>query len=269
VIPAILQRLSWAGLFALNVVTASLLLIPLATSLAVSFTPSEFIALPTDGLSLRWYKEFFGDNRWMSSLVNTLAIAGLTMVISFPVGLTAAIAFTRYSFRFKTVVSTAIMFPLFVPSVVLAIGSLTFHRAIGLWGTSISIAAAHSLWAIPLVFIVLKSTLAGVDRSVEEAAAGLGASPLRVFWEVTLPLIMSGVIVALIFAFIISVNEFIVALFLSTPRTRTLPVAIWPQIRYLLTPIVAAASSVIIVITLVILGVAVRLVNVRRLVEYR
>lgn len=268
-IAAVLHRLGWSALVILNTLTVGLLLVPLATSIAVSFTPSEFIALPTDEVSLRWYQEFFGDYRWMSALVNTLVIAGLTMAISFPVGLTAAIAFTRYSLRWKAAVGTAIMFPLFVPSVVLGIGSLIFHRAIGLWGTSVSVAVGHSLWAIPLVFVVLKSTLAGIDRSVEEAAAGLGASPLRVFWEVTLPLIASGVIVALLFAFIISVNELIVALFLTTPRTKTLPVAIWPQIRYLLTPIVAAASSVIIVITLVILAIAVRLVDLRRLVEYR
>lgn len=266
---SVLQRVGWIGLVTVNALTAGLLVIPLVTSLAVSFTPSEFIALPTDGVSLRWYRQFFGDYRWMSSLVNTLIIAGLTMAISFPVGLTAALAFTRHSFRWKALAGTAIMFPLFVPSVVLGIGSLTFHRALGLWGTPVSVAAAHSLWGIPLVFIVLKSTLAGVDQSVEEAAAGLGAGPLRVFWEVTLPLIAPGVFVALLFAFVVSVNEFIMALFLSTPGTRTLPVAIWPQIRYLLTPIVAAASSVIIVITLVILGVAARLVNIRRLVEFR
>lgn len=85
----------------------------------------------------------------------------------------------------------------------------------------------------------------------------------------TLPLVAPGVFVALLFAFIISVNEFIMSLFLATPRTRTLPVAIWPQIRNLLTPIVAAASSVVIVITLAILAVAAKLVNIRRLVEYR
>jgi ABC-type spermidine/putrescine transport system permease subunit II len=269
VIAATLTRIAWTGLALVNALTVGLLLIPLATSLAVSVTPSEFIALPTDGFSLRWYAQFFGDFRWMSALTNTFLIAGLTMAISFPLGLLAAIAFTRYHLLWKAAANTAILFPLFVPSVVLGIGSLTFHRAIGLWGTPLSVAVAHSLWAIPLVFVVLKATLAGVDRSIEEAAAGLGASPLRVLWEVTLPLVAPGVFVGLVFAFIISVNEFIMALFLSTPRTRTLPVAIWPQIRYLLTPIVAAASSVIIVITLVMLGIAARLVNVRRLVEYR
>jgi ABC-type spermidine/putrescine transport system permease subunit II len=269
VIGVMLARVGWGGLIALNTLTVALLLIPLVTSLAVSLSPSEFIALPTDSISLRWYEQFFGDYRWISALMNTLVVAGLTVAISFPVGLLAAVAFTRYHFKWRAAASTAIIFPLFVPSVVLGLGSLTFHRTIGIWGTPVSLAVAHSLWAIPLVFIVLKSTLAGVDRSVEEAAAGLGANPLRVFWEVTLPLVAAGVFVGVLFAFIISVNEFIMSLFLSTPRTRTLPVAIWPQIRYLLTPIVAAASSVIIVITLVILAIAAKLVNIRRLVEFR
>ena len=89
------------------------------------------------------------------------------------------------------------------------------------------------------------------------------------FFEVTLPLVASGVFVGVLFAFIISVNDFIMALFLSTADIKTLPVAIWPQIRYLLTPIVAAASSVIIVITVVLLVVAARVTNLRRLVEFR
>jgi ABC-type spermidine/putrescine transport system permease subunit II len=269
VIATALARVGWVGLVALNGLTVGLLLIPLLTSLAVSVTPSELIALPTDGISLRWYQQFFGDFRWTAALLNTLTVAGLTVAISFPVGLVTAVAVTRHRLRWRAIVDTLVMLPLFVPAVVIGIGSLTFHRMIGLWGTSLSLAVGHSLWAIPLVFVVLRSTLAGVDRSVEEAAAGLGAPPLRVFWEVTLPLIAPGVFVALLFAFIISVNEFIVSLFLSTPRTRTLPVVIWPQVRYLLTPIVAAASSVIVALTLAILIVAARLVNVRRLVEHR
>ena len=169
----------------------------------------------------------------------------------------------------RVAASTLIMIPLFVPPVIIGLGALTFHRAIGIWGTHFSIAVAHSLWAVPLVFVVLRSTLGGVDRSVEEAAAGLGASPIRVFFEVTLPLVASGVFVGVLFAFIISVNDFIMALFLSTADIKTLPVAIRPQIRYLLTPIVAAASSVIIVITVVLLIVAARATNIRRLVEFR
>ena len=199
----------------------------------------------------------------------TFAVAALTIVLSVPIGTATAIAFTRYHLKWRAAASTIVMIPLFVPPVIIGLSALTFHRTIGIWGTHFSIAVAHSLWAVPLVYIVLRSTLSGVDRSVEEAAAGLGASPIRVFFEVTLPLVASGIFVGVLFAFIISVNDFIMALFLSTADIKTLPVAIWPQIRYLLTPIVAAASSVIIAITVVLLVVAARATNLRRLVEFR
>ena len=101
-----MTRLASAGLMVLNLLTVGLLLIPLVTSLAVSLTPSEFIALPTDGISLRWYEQFFGDFRWISALLNTLLVAGLTMAISFPVGLLAAVAFTRYHLRWRPVATT-------------------------------------------------------------------------------------------------------------------------------------------------------------------
>jgi putative spermidine/putrescine transport system permease protein len=260
-------RLLRGGLYAVNALAVGLLLIPLCTSLLVSFSPSEYVALPTDDLSLRWYREFFGDPRWTVALANSLGVALLTMAISFPLGLLAALAFARHRGRGRGIVSALIVLPLFVPSVVLGIGSLAFHRAVGLWGTPISLAIAHSLWAVPLVFLVLRAALAGIDPALEEAAATQGASPARVLWHVTLPLVAPGVLVALLFAFIISVNEFIMALFLATPRTRTLPVVIWPQIRYLLTPVVAAASSVIIVLTVAVLAAAARLTNVRRLLE--
>ncbi len=246
-----------------------LLLIPLATSLLVSLTPSDYIALPTDGVSLRWYREFFGDPRFTSALANSLVVAVLTMAISFPVGLLAALAFARYRLRGHGAVTALILLPLFVPSVVLGMGSLAFHRAVGLWGTPLSLAIAHSLWAVPLVFLALRASLAGVDRSLEEAAATQGAGAVRVLWHVTLPLVAPGALAAFLFAFIVSVNEFIMALFLATPGTRTLPVVIWPQIRYLLTPVVAAASSVIIALTVVALITAARLTNVRRLMELR
>jgi ABC-type spermidine/putrescine transport system permease subunit II len=245
------------------------LLVPLATSLLVSLTPSEYIALPTDGVSLRWYREFFGDRRFTAALVNSLGVALLTMAISFPLGLLAALTVVRHSRRGRGAASALILLPLFVPAVVLGMGSLAFHRAIGLWGTPLSLAIAHSLWAVPLVFLALRASLAGVDRSLEEAAATQGAGPGRVLWHVTLPLMAPGVLVAFLLAFIVSVNEFIMALFLATPGTRTLPVVIWPQVRYLLTPVVAAASSVIIVLTVLVLAAVARLTDVCRLAGMR
>jgi len=264
----VIARVARAGLAAVNAFTLGLLLIPLATSLLVSFTPSDYIALPSDGLSLRWYREFFGDRRFTAALGNSILVAALTMAIAFPLGLLPALAARRRGGG-STAVGGLILLPLFVPAVALGLGSLVFHRAVGLWGTAASLAVAHSLWAVPLVFLVMRAALAGVDPALEEAAATQGAGPVRVLWHVTLPLVAPGVLAALLFAFIVSVNEFVVSLFLATPATRTLPVLIWPQIRYLLTPVVAAASSVMIALTAAGLLLAARLTGVRALVERR
>jgi len=262
-------RLGRVMLRIMNCFTLGLLLIPLVTSLLVSLNPSDFIQVPTSDFSLQWYWEFFTVEKWRHAFINTLLVASATIAISFPIGFLAALGFGHIPRRYQALANSAIMMPLFVPLVVLGLGLLTFVRATGLWGTVASLAVAHSLWALPLVFVVLRSTLQGLDSTLNEAAAGLGANPWHVFREITLPLAAPGVFVAILFAFVISVNEFIMSLFLATPNTATLPVAIWPEIRYMVTPIVAAASSVIIIITVLVLGIAARLVNIHRLVEFR
>jgi ABC-type spermidine/putrescine transport system permease subunit II len=246
----------------------SYLLAPLLFCLLVSVADTTTLETPltTGRFSLRWYVEFFGDPRWMSGLQNSLQIAALTVPLALFAGTTAALAFERGRFPGRSLIGAAILTPLFVPPVVLGIQSLAFHQRIGLWGTPLSIAVAHSLWAMPLVFTVMRASLASVDSSLEAAARGLGASPLRAFLLVTVPLILPGLVTSVFFAFIISLNEFIMALFLATPRTQTLPTLIWPQVRYNVTPIVAAASGVTILITIGVLLIANRLTDLRKLV---
>ncbi len=263
-----MRRLGWIAFLLLNGLTLSILLIPLVVSVLVAFNAEDMIEIPSS-YSLRWFDRFFSDFVWVEAMTNTFIVAGLTILFSVPVALTAAIAVTRFDLSWRSTLSSLIMVPLFVPPVILGVSSLTFHREIGLWGGYLSLAVMHSLWAVPLTYIVLKMTLDGVDRSVEEAAAGLGAGPFAVFREVTLPLIAAGVFVGVLFTVIVSTNEFIMSLFLSVPETRTLPVAIWPQLKYLVTPLIAAASTVIIVITVVLLLVMAKLVGIQKLMTYR
>ncbi len=245
------------------------LLAPLVFCILVSVADSTSLETPfaTGRVSLRWYGEFLGDPRWLVGLSNSLQIALLTVTISVVCGTSAAMAFERCRFRGRAVIGAAILTPLFVPPVVLGIQSLTFHQRIGLWGTLVSIAVAHSLWAIPLVFTVTRASLAGVDPWLEAAARGLGASPVRAFALITMPLILPGILASAFFAFIISLNEFIMALFLATPRTQTLPTLIWPQVRTNVTPVVAAASGVTILITVSVLLLVNRLVDLRKMVQ--
>ena len=247
------------------------LTVPLVFCLLVSISDSNTVETPFESgrASLRWYGEFLADPRWIAGLANSLQIAALTVPLALVCGTTAALAFERWRFRGRTLLGVFILAPLFVPPVVLGMQSLALHQRIGLWGTPLSIAVAHSLWATPLVFTVMRAALALVDPQLEEAARGLGASPWRAFYEVTLPLIRPALVISVFFAFIVSVNEFVMALFLATPRTQTLPTLIWPQVRYNLTPVVAAASGVTILLTAAVLMLAQRWFDLRRLLAVR
>lgn len=243
-----------------------LLLLPLLLSLLVAFTPGETLEIPAPNTwSLRWFERFFQDAIWTTGALNSVLIALMTTAISLVAGTTAAIAFERYDFRGKQLLNLFLLLPLFVPPVVLGMQGLAWYQRIGLWGNLASIALAHSLWAMPLVLMVMRTALRSVDRRLEEAAAGMGAGPGQVFLRVTLPLIWPGLLVSAFFAFIISLNEFVMALFLATPKTQTISTLIWPQLRYNLSPLVAAASTVLLVVTVVILLVSARLLSVKKL----
>ena len=254
-------------LFALAMVIY--LTLPMVVAVLMSFTPSRFLRLPTTEYSLRWYEEFFHNIKWMEGLWNSMIVSGLTIVISFLIGMTAALAFSRYRFRWGTTLYTVALTPVFTPAIIIAMSLLAFAYKVDLWGGYLIIAIGHSLWSYPLVIMVLRVSLEGLDPSLEEAARGMGASPWRTFYQVILPLIGPAVLVGVLFAFIISINEFIMALFLGTSETETLPRIIYPTLRYRLTPLVAAASGVLMILTVVVLLLAARLMNLRKLVEFQ
>ncbi len=243
------------------------LLLPMVIAVLVSFSPTRFIEIP-ETFSLHWYRVFFNNVKWMNGLWNSLYVGGLTIVISLAVGVMAALAFTRYKLKWGTVLYTLALTPVFTPAVIIGMSLLAFAHTVEIWGTYISIAIAHSLWSYPLVLMILKVSLEGLDPSLAEAARGMGASFLRTFHEITLPLIAPAVLVAVLFSFIISVNEFVMALFLATVETETLPRIIWPTLRYALTPLVAAASGVLMLLTVAVLLVSAQLMNLRKFVEF-
>lgn len=197
----------------------------------------------------------------MEGLQNSLVTGILAAAISTVAGTSAAIAVVRHRFRGRRLLQGAVLLPLFIPALVLGLALLPVMRALGLWGTQISVAAAHSLWGLPLVLIAVRSALEDADANMELAARGLGASAAQTFRLVTLPLIAPSVAVGALIAFIISLNELVMALFLCTPVIDTLPKVIWPNLRYTLSPIVAAASGVGLATTLALLWSAWRVMK--------
>jgi ABC-type spermidine/putrescine transport system permease subunit II len=229
----------------------AVLLWPLTYATWISFTPSSLLEPPQGlDLSLRWYSAFWASPRWTAGLRNSLVVAGASVLLSLSAGTGLAMALARNRLRGIEIGARIVMLPLFVPPVVLGMALLPFVRLLGLWGTSLSIAAAHSLLSLPVVYLVVRNALDVADPDLVLAARGLGASRSLAFRRAVLPLIAPAIVLGMLMAFVLSLNEFVIALFLATPATETLPKVIWPNLRYTLTPLTAAASAITVAITL-------------------
>ena len=250
----------------LGAIGAAFLLLPIVITVWTSFTPSDYLAKPTMEFSTRWYETVLSDIRWTEPFVHSLIIAVLAAVISLAVATPAAIALGRSTGRWATILSFLVLVPFFMPGLILAVGLLIFEQPIGLAGTYLGIAVAHSLWCTPVAFLAVRAVYMNADHSAEEAARVLGAGPIRTFFLVIVPSILPGMAVGALFAFVISFNEFMMSLFLTTPSTYTLPVVIWSSLRYEVSPAVAAISSIFIILSTVIAVVALLVVGQRGVV---
>ncbi len=235
------RLLGWACLL--------LLLSPILYGCWVSFTPGDVLAPPTDDWSLRWYRAFFTDPRWTRALLNSLEVGMLSVAGSLLTGLPLAYVLARRHFRGRHLLARASLLPLGVPPVVLGVGLLPVVYTLGLWGSPLALALAHTLLGLPVVCLLARTALESAGPELEWAARGLGATPWRAVTRVTLPLIRPAIVAGAALAFVLSLNEFVLALFLATPETETLPRVVWPNLRYAVSPLVAAASGVMMAAT--------------------
>lgn len=252
-----------------TVFVVAYILVPIVVTLVMSFNNAAMIRFPITAWSLRWYQDFFGSAQWTDALRNSVVIAFGTAVISTTSGILAAWAFQRFRLPGREFWYILIMLPLFMPGVVLglgvamAFGDLTIAGH-PIYGSLALVMVAHSLWAMPLVFMLMEATFKTVDYRILEASYDLGGGPVRSFFEIVLPMVSTGVISSLLFAFVISLNEFVMALFLTDRDSQTLPVLMWLSLRSAGTPRLAVAS-VILALTVFACLVAIMLWYVRQL----
>ncbi|EMA42926.1 ABC transporter permease subunit [Halobiforma nitratireducens] len=227
---------------------------PLAIIIAVSFTPEQFLTFPPGGFSMQWYVEFFTDPDWVLALLNSLGIAGAVAVLSTTIGGSLAFALDRFDYRWGTIFGTFGVLPILVPPVIVGVAFLVFFLELGLAGSRLSIIVAHGIFYAPFPFILISQGLREIDRTYEEAAMNLGASPGRTIRTITYPLLRANVVSGALFAFILSLNEYIIAWLLSLFLVDTIPIQIFNSLRYGYTPTIAAASVVFIVLTVVVMS---------------
>jgi putative spermidine/putrescine transport system permease protein len=254
------------ALLALGVATIVFLVGPMLVVIPLSFTEARILSWPPRGFSLQWYTEMFQDPQWSRGFVNSLQVALLTAVLSTILGTVGALGIVRGRFPGKGLVNALILSPLIVPVIIIAIGFFAFFAIARLNGSMAALVLAHTVLAVPFVVVNVATVLRTMDRNLELAAASLGASPVRTFWRITLPIILPGVFAGALFAFITSWDEVVVSIFLTSARYRTLPVEMWEQVRQVVDPTVAAVATTVMLVTttlLVLVFVARRQVPVR------
>ena len=224
------------------------LIFPLVTIIPLSFNGGEFLHYPLHGVSLRWYQDFLASGRWGVAIKNSFIIGISAMFFATILGTIAAVGINRANFPGKQLLVALLISPMVIPLIITALALYLFYARIGLNDSYLGIILAHTILGIPFVVITVSATLQGFDYDLMRAGASLGASPLRVFFDITMPNILPGIVSGALFAFSISLDEVVVVLFIAGPAHRTLPRQMFSGIREHLSPTFLAAATILIMV---------------------
>lgn len=231
------------------------LVAPLFIIVGASVSDTPYLAFPPRGFTLQWFWNIFEIEAFRSTAITSLQLAVLGTSLSLLIGIPAAYALNRYRIELPKWLSTLYVLPILVPEIVFGF-SLMKSVSVGL-GTPIflSLLIGHALLVLPYSVRVVSASLASFDFSVEEAAISLGCPPLKTFFTVLLPNIRSGVIAAFILAFITSVNDVSISVFLTGPGISTLPIQILAYMQQFFDPTIASVSVLLMIVTVAVMGV--------------
>ncbi|PMP82863.1 MAG: spermidine/putrescine ABC transporter permease PotC [Chloroflexus aggregans] len=260
-------QLTWSGLgLALfSVLVYLFLYAPIAILVLFSFTRDEF-GVRWTGFTLDWYIRLFNNPRMMGAAWNTLVVASVSTLVSTVIGTLLAIAMERYRFRGRNAMEGLIYLPIVVPEIVMAVALLAFSAIVfdvikWLTGETLrrnltTVTIGHIAFSISFVVVVVRTSLKNFDRRLEEAAADLGANSWNIFWRITFPLILPGIAGGALLAFTLSLDDFIISLFLSGPGTSLLPVEVYNRVRRAVTPEINAISTLMLLLSMTLVALS-------------
>ncbi|MEJ0015227.1 MAG: ABC transporter permease subunit [Acetobacteraceae bacterium] len=235
------------------------LMIPTLLILPMAFTSSRFLEFPPPGFGLHWMEVYFGSPLWMSATLRSFAVAAATAPLAALIAGAAALAVARSGPRWGRLVFAVFLGPIIVPTIVTAVAQFYLFARLSLVATTLGLVIGHTVIALPICFVAMVAVLKGHDWRLDQAAATLGASRLRVLRHVTVPLIKGGCLAALLFAFITSFEELTVALFISGGLKTTLPKQMWDDVLMAVNPTLAAASVIVLAVVFALFLIAERL----------
>lgn len=242
---------------ALGVAVLLFLVVPVIIVLPMSFSANRYLELPPQSWSWRWYDRFLSSPDWTEALLTSLKVAFCASIIATPLGVAAAWALHSGAQKWLRHLQVLLLLPLMVPHIVLAIALFYFYAKFAILGDFAGVVAAHVLVALPFVVVVVLGSFSTYDKRQDQIAQSLGASVIRTFFQITLPQIKSGVLTAFLFGFVTSMDEVIISLFVSSGRNETITKVMFSSVATELDPTVAAVSSILTCVSLVVLSIGI------------
>lgn len=227
------------------------LVMPIIIAVMMSFDGRSYLGtFPPPNYSFRWYLNFFSDTYYLNGLKMSLILAVIAALVSTASGVSAAIVLDRYEFRGKRALEAFFLSPLVVPGVVVGFALLLFFALIGVFSGFPRLLGGHIIITFPYTVRTTLAGLVGIKKSLTEAALSLGANERRAFWDITFPLARTGMVAGIVFAFAFSMDDVAVSMFLTSPETYTLPVAMVSMMRTQFDLTIAAGAVVLMVVTI-------------------
>jgi putative spermidine/putrescine transport system permease protein len=233
-------------------------LTPIFVLVISSFNQSRYFEFPPTGFTLEWYKAFYESEEYQKALMISLRVALTAAGLGLLAGVPAAFALDRYKFKGNAFMQSLFLSPLMLPQIIWALGLIQFFSMVQIGGRSIlgsfaGIVLAHSVIILPYVIRMVLTSLKYVEADLESAAMSLGAKPIRTFMEVTVPIILPGVLVSAVFGFMVSFTDVVVSSFVAGTRYITFPVRMYSEIRTEgLDPLAVTVSAFVVIFIVII-----------------
>jgi putative spermidine/putrescine transport system permease protein len=263
----LLDNVFWlVGLLMIGVVIC-FLITPIVVTTIMAFDARSYLGpLPPPALSFRWFERFFSDDYFLHGLATSIKLAVISVTISLSVGVATAIAVDRMNFAGKDALISLFLSPLLVPPVVIGFALLLFLSHLGLVNGLARLLCGHIIITAPYTIRATLAGLTGIDRSLTEAALILGATERRAFWDVTFPLARTSIVSGAIFAFAVSMDDVAVSIMLTDANTYSLPVALISSMRANFDLSIAAASVMLMLVTLALILILDKFVGLNRVI---
>jgi putative spermidine/putrescine transport system permease protein len=269
IVARIRRPLGFGAVWGLRACAFALLFLPIVLVIFLSFGGDSYTVIPPRSYSWRWYLNILERKEFAAGFLTSLSVAAIVTPLSVIIGTLSAYALWKRPGPFSRALEAILMSPVSLPLVVTGLALLVFYNRIHFYGGLANIVIAHVIITYPYSFRAVLAALSRYDRQLDEAAASLRVRPWKSFRHVTLPMIRPGLFAGGLFAFVMSFDDFATTIFLITPDTKTLPIAIYQYMEFNLDPTVSAVSSVMVLVAIVGVLIIERLIGMDRFVGLR